>query len=163
MNSFPVRLFQRTIFLAVAFITVAHAQDAVQVSGVIDGKPLQFALDVQRDLAEEAASLLAHCTNTVLQPHGTLASAKRKSHLQLVFPKPRSFDLGVERRFGTTNVLVKEIVIELPLSSGGAWIDSTLFHFYCSKYDAKAVEKMQKILESVQKPPQQSFSQDPLR
>lgn len=150
MKTFP--LFQRTIFLAaVCLLTVARAQDAVQVSGVIDGKPLQFAPDIQRKLAEESVNLLAYCMNTVIQPHGTSESAKRKSHLDLVFPQPRSLDLGVLRNAFTTNVLVKEIVIELPLSSGGAWIDTTPFHFYCSKYDSKSIEKMEKLLKSAQK------------
>jgi hypothetical protein len=88
----------------------------------------------------------------VIQPKSTLENAKRKSHLHFTFIEPRSFDLGTEKKTGATGVEVKEMVITLPLSSGGAWIGSTKFRWYCSKYDAKVAQQMEEMLKSAQKP-----------
>jgi hypothetical protein len=147
-----MKIIRALKFLAViGWLYIARAEDPVQVGGMMDGKELQFPSHIQQKLAEESVDLLAHCTNTVPQPMGTLEWAKKKPHLHLVFLKPRSFDLGIEKKPLCTNVLVKEMVIELPLSSGRAWIGSTPFHYFCSKYNTKDAEKMDKILGSVLK------------
>ena len=131
---------------------LARAADPVQVTGVIDGKQLQLTSELQKRLVEESVRLLASCSNTVIQPKSTLQNAKRKSHVHFTFIEPRSFDLGVEKRPERTGVRVKEMVITLPLASGGACIDSTKFLWFCSKYDAKITQEMEEILKSPQKP-----------
>ena len=141
-----------TLCFLIASLAFARAADAVQVSGVIDGKKLQLTPELQKRLVEESVKLLASCSNTVIQPKGTLEGAKSKSHLHFTFAEPRSFDLGIQKRTETIGVQVKEAVITLPLSSGGAWIDSTRFRWYCSKYDAKITQEMEEILTSAQKP-----------
>jgi len=141
-----------TICLLIASLAFAHAADAVRVSGVVDGKKLQLTPELQKRLTEESVKLLASCSNTVIQPKNTLENAKRKSHLHFTFVEPRSFDLGTEKKTGATGVQVKEMVLTLPLSSGGAWIDSTQFRWYCSKFDAKITQEMEEILRSAQKP-----------
>jgi len=151
MKTFPALLRTPLIFL-VGHLTFARATDAVQVSGVIDGRKLQLTRELQKRLIEESVRLLASCSNTVVQPHRRLEDVKSKSQLHFAFTEPRSFDLGIEKRPETTGVQVKEIVITLPLSSGGAWIDSTKFRFYCSKFDTKITQEMEEILKSAQTP-----------
>ena len=141
-----------TICFLIVSLAFARAADAVQVSGVIDGKKLQLTPELQKRLVEESVRLLASCSNTVVHPKSTLENAKRKSHLHFAFIEPRSFDLGTEKKTGATGVQVKEMVLTLPLSSGGAWIDSTQFRWYCSKFDAKITQEMEEILRSAQKP-----------
>ena len=151
MKTFPAFLLTPLIFL-VGHLTFARAPDAVQVSGVIDGKKLKLTRELQKRLIEESVRLLASCSNTVVQPHRRLEDVKSKSQLHFAFTEPRSFDLGIDRRPGTTNVFVKEMVIELPLSSGGAWVSSTLFRWFCSKYDRKIIKEMEELLMSAQNP-----------
>src|SRR5947207_6973852 len=105
-----------TLCFLIASLAFARAADAVQVSGVIDGKKLQLTPELQKRLVEESVKLLASCSNTVIQPKNTLTNAMRKSHLHFTFSEPRSFDLGVEKKTGTTAVQVKELVIMLALS-----------------------------------------------
>lgn len=140
------------ILLLTCKLTFAGGADAVQVGSEKDGKRLQLPAELQKRLVETSVRLLASCSNTVIQPKSRLENAKRKSHLHFTFIEPRSFDLGIEKRPGTTGVQVKEIVITLPLSSGGAWIDSTKFRFYCSKFDTKITQEMEEILKSTQTP-----------
>jgi len=140
------------ICLLIASLAFAHATDAAQVTGVMDGKKLQLTPELQKRLVEESVKLLASSSNTVIQPKSTLENAKRKSHLHFTFIKPRSFDLGIEKKTETTGVQVKEMVITLPLSSGGSWIDSTKFRWFCSKYDTKVTQEMEEILRLAQKP-----------
>ena len=150
MKRFPAFLLTPLIFL-VGHLTFALATDAVQVSGVVDGKKLQLTPELQKRLIEESVKLLASCSNTVVQPHRRLEDVKSRSQLHFLFAEPRSFDLGIERRPGTTNVLVKEMVIELPLSSGGTWISSTLFRWFCSKYDSRTIQEIEEMLKPAQK------------
>ena len=152
MTTLPAFLHPALVFLVIGNLTVARAADPVQVTGVIDGKQLQLTSELQKRLVEESVRLLASCSNTVIQPKSTLENAKRKSHVHFTFIEPRSFDLGVEKRPERTGVRVKEMVITLPLASGGAWIDSTKFRWFCSKYDAKAAQDIEEILKAAQKP-----------
>jgi hypothetical protein len=138
------------MFLLIGCLTFVRAEERMQVSGVIEGKHLQLTPQLQQKLVEEAVTLLASCSNTVVQPKNTLENAKRKSHLHFVFTEPHSFDLGSERKPERTGVRVKEMVITLPLASGGTWIDSTRFRWYCSKYDTKIAQDMHEILKSAQ-------------
>lgn len=141
------------LFLLAATLAFASAEEAAQVTGVADGKQLQLTPELQQRLIEDAAKLLANCSNTVIEPKRTLESAKRKSHLHFIFTEPRSFDLGVEKNTtGATNVQVKEMVMTLPLTSGGAWIKSTKFRWFCSNYNGEIIEEMEKTLKSAQKP-----------
>jgi hypothetical protein len=126
--------------------------DGVVQQSAIARAMTKSAVMIQKRLVETAVRLLASCSNTVIHPKSTLENAKRKSHLHFTFIEPRSFDLGMEKRPGTTGVQVEEIVTTLPLSSGGAWIDSTKFRFYCSKFDTKITQEMEEILKSVQTP-----------
>ena len=151
MKTFPAFLLTPLIFL-VGHLTFARATDAVQVSGVIDGRKLKLTRELQKRLIEESVRLLASCSNTVVQPHRRLEDVKSKSQLHFAFTEPRSFDLGVEKRPERMGVRVKEMVITLPLASGGAWIDSTKFRWFCSKYDAKAAQDIEEILKAAQKP-----------
>ena len=141
-----------TLCFLIASLAFACGADGVKVTGEISGKKLQLTPELQKRLVEESGRLLASCSNTVFHPKNTLENAKRKSHLHFTFTEPRSFDLGIEKKTETTGVQVKEAVITLPLSSGGAWINSTRFRWYCSKYDAKITQKMEEILKSAQKP-----------
>jgi len=104
-----------TLCFLIASLAFARAADAVQVSGVIDGKKLQLTPGLQKRLVEESVKLLASCSNTVIQPKNTLENAKRKSHLHFTFTEPRSFDLGIKKKPETTGVQVNEMVITLPL------------------------------------------------
>src|SRR5262245_23849358 len=113
--------------LLLASLVATHAGDVVNISGRMDGNKLEVAADVQTNLIVGATRLLASCSNVVVPPKNTLNNARRHSHLELVFTTPRKFDLGFEKRAGTVGVDVKDMVITLPVCSGGIWIESTQF------------------------------------
>jgi hypothetical protein len=79
-----------------------------------------------------------------------------KSHLDFTFATPRSFELATPPSFNsgakTTTVQVVEILVTLPLSSGGAYIDTTFAPWYCSKFDTRISQDMEQILKSAGKP-----------
>ena len=133
-----------TLSFLVASLVAINAADRVAVSGNVDGRRLELTPDIQAKLIEASAKLLATCSNVVVQPKNILENAKRGSHLDFVFTPPRKFDLGAR----ATGVEVKEMVLTLPVSSGGAWIESTQFRWYCSKFDTNLCGKIDLLLRS---------------
>ena len=136
------------VFVAAANTTVPfiHAADGVIVSGSIEGKKLELAPEIQTNLLEEVTRLLATSSNVVVQPKRTLAEARQRSWLELVFSPPRKFDLGVEQKADPAGVVVKDLVIPLPVCSGGVWIDSTRFRWFCSKFDTNNCASLSHLL-----------------
>ena len=114
------------------------------MSGKVDGRRLELTPDIQTKLIEASAKLLATCSNVAVQPKNILENARRASHLDFVFTPPRKFDLGAR----ATGVEVKEMVLMLPVSSGGAYIESTQFRWYCSKFDTNLCGKIDLLLRS---------------
>ncbi len=129
------------LFLIASLMAVLAA-DGVAVSGRAGGRRLELAPDIQTKLVEASAKLLATCSNVVVQPKRPLENARLGSHLDVVFSPLRKFDLGTR----ASGVAVKEIVLTLPVSSGGAWIESTQFRWYCSKFDTNVCADIERFL-----------------
>ena len=120
----------------------------VEVSGEVDGRSLELTRDIQSELIEASAKLLATCSNVVVEPKNIMDYAKRGPRLSFVFTPPRKFDLGAR----ATGVEVKGIVFRLPVCSGGAWIGSTQFRWYCSKFVTNHCAEIDLLLRSAQAP-----------
>jgi hypothetical protein len=119
-----------------------HGADGSTVSAKVGGEKVELAQDIQTKLVEASTKLLATCSNVVVQPKRSMESARRSFSVDLVFSPPRKFDLGTR----ASDVEVKEMVLTLPVSSGGAWIESTQFRWYCSKFDTNVCADIERLL-----------------
>jgi hypothetical protein len=131
-----------TLWFLLASLGALHGADGWTVSAKVDRKKLELAPDIQTRLVEASAKLLATSSNVFVQPKRTLESARRDSYLDFVFSPPRKFDLGAR----ATGVEVKEMVLTLPVSSGGAWVESTQFRWYCSRFDTNVCADIKRFL-----------------
>src|ERR1039458_1580703 len=86
-----------------------------QVSAVINGKQMELVPEVRARLVEKSVALLSSCVFSDLHPQENLAGALKQSHLRFTFSPPRKVEVPVEK----ITVGVSEMVITLPLSSGG--------------------------------------------
>ena len=138
--------------LSCAFVTFARADDTAQVSGVINGKQLQFSPEVRQKLIMESVSLLASSSYSSLHDSSTnklhFEDAAKQSHLTIIFSKPQTIEVQLEKM----KVEVKEMVITLPLSSGDIWVRSGASTSYFAMFTPDASYKLEATLKEVQKP-----------
>ena len=139
-------------FLLVSLLAT-HGADGVTVSAKVDGRRVELTPGIQTKLIEAAVELLATCSNVVVQPKRSMESARRSFSLDLVFTPPQKFDLGASALGAhAAGVEVKEIVLNSPVSSGGAWIESTQFRWYCSNFNTNICGKIDLLLSAAHGP-----------
>jgi hypothetical protein len=145
------RLF--TLFYLVATVASARAEDTAQVSGVIDGKHLQFSPEVRQKVVTDSVSLLASCCYSSLHDSSTntlhFEDAMKQSHLRIIFPKPQIVEVQLDEKM---KVKVKELVITLPLASAAIWVRSDDSTSYFAKFTPETLFKLQASLKEAQKP-----------
>ena len=141
-----------TIFYLAAFVTFARADDTAQVSGVINGKQLQFSSEAKQKVITDSISLLASCSYSSLHDSSTnkphFKDAVKQSHLTITFSKPQIVEVPLEKM----KVEVKEMVITLPLSSGAVWVRSSSDTSYFAMFTPETFYKLEATLNEVQKP-----------
>jgi len=135
-----------------------YASDTVQVSGMIDRKPLRLSDARQHQLAEESVRVLRSCTYGNLHPTGeyasTIAHAQERSFLHIEFSEPRFVELSVGKREvpgGKVHLKFREMVITLPLSSGAFLVRANKETFYFAKFDCPISQELEKTLKEAQK------------
>jgi len=135
-----------TVFTAVC----VQAQDDVQVSCVI--KPTLYPV-VRTNLIEKSVALLASCEYADLKPKWgapaepkSMAEIEKKSHLRFVFATPRSVEIPVMKM----TLKVKEMVIKMPLITGGIWVRTDDGVIYLSKFSHTVVQDLDKLLLEAQ-------------
>jgi hypothetical protein len=140
-----------TLFYLAATVVIVRAEDKAQVSGVIEGKLLRFAPEVQRKLAENSIKLLASCSYSSLHDGNTnkvhFEDAEKRSHLTIIFSKPHMVEVQLEK----INVKVKEMVITLPLTSGGIWVRSDGRTSYFAMFTPDTYFKLEALLKEAQR------------
>ena len=114
-----------------------------QVSAVINGKQMELVPEVRARLVEKSVALLSSCVFSDLHPQENLAGALKQSHLRFTFSPPRKVEVPVEK----ITVGVSEMVITLPLSSGGIWVRADKGLMYFAKFKHSIVEELQKLLK----------------
>jgi hypothetical protein len=114
-----------------------------QVSVIINDKKMEFAPEVRAKLVEEAVELLSSCIHKDLEPGRRLKDAMKESHLSVKFPSPRRVEVPVEE----ITVEVQEMVITLPLNSGGIWVRSDKGVIYFAKFKHTIVQELEKLLK----------------
>jgi hypothetical protein len=135
-----------------AFISVCvRAQDDVQVSCVI--KP-RFAPEARTKLVEKSVALLSSCAYADLKPKWgapgepqSITDIEKQSHLDFVFATPRTVEVPIIR----ITVKVNEMVIQMPLITGGIWVRTDDGIIYLSKYKYPILQEIDDLLLEAQK------------
>ena len=132
------------VYLVALALASSPANETPQVSGVIDGKKVEFAPEVGTLVADKSVALLASCAFKDFHTTQGLADVVKQSHLRVTFASARKVEVPIEE----ITVAVKEMVITLPLSSGRILVrtDKGVF-FYFAKFKNTIVEDLQKLLK----------------
>lgn len=147
--------------LAILLLTIwttasAAAADTTNLTAIIKGKRVEFT-DRQRAAAvQRSIELLASCAYLNAKPKwGTggsepvsITEAQKQSHLQLSFASPTPVAVPIEK----VTLQVREMVISLPLVTGGIWVRTNDEVLYLAKFDHLACGNLQKILDEAQNP-----------
>ncbi len=130
--------------------TCVQAQDSVQVSCVIKPK---FTLEERTNLVEKSVELLSSCSYMEQTPkwgsHGepqSMEDIQKQSHLDFIFTTPRTVEVPTMK----TTVKVREMVIKMPLITGGIWVRTDDGIIYFSKYNYKLLQGLEKLLLETQ-------------
>lgn len=145
---------QMAIILALFVTIFAKAADTANVTAVIESKRIEFNSNAKASVVESAIDLLGSCGYMNDKPNRgaraepeSMADAQRKSHVHLVFSKPRHVELPLYK----TTLQAREIVITLPLSTAGIWVRTSEGVTYFSKFRYSAGEKLKKLIDEAQK------------
>lgn len=108
----------RTRFLVLLFVASACpvADDAVRVSGRIDGKKVHFPAKGVAGGVKATIGLLESCSDHSLVSLDELRKAREGDHVRLVFAKPIPVTV-MEQKFEAS-----ELVVRLPLNTGVIWL-----------------------------------------
>lgn len=145
-------------FLAwvLAFTGSAMAEDAINLAGTIKGAKVAYTRNSRERIARKSVDLLASCIYMNPRPNWGASStappgienARKQSHLDLVFSTPQKVEVAAEK----VTLDVKELVITLPLNSGGIWVRTDDGVKYFAKFDCIVSHDLQKLLSEAQKP-----------
>lgn len=141
------------IFLTVLTTVFATAADTTNITAIIKGKRLEFSTGMRAEAVQKSVELLASCAYMNAKPNwgaggsepSSIAEAQKQSHLHLVFANPTQVDVPIEK----VTLKVREMVISLPLVIGGIWVRTDDGAMYFAKFNHKARENLQKVLDEV--------------
>lgn len=146
------------LFAIICLLTTAafaRANDAAQVSGVINGKQLKLSPEVRQKLAGDSIALLASCGYwsdlDCTTKHQRFADAKKGSYLLFAFAKPPTVGVSVSKGI-EIRVEVDEMVITLPMSSGVVWVRTGQRTSYFAFFQPAATFKLEAALKEAQMP-----------
>jgi hypothetical protein len=153
LNSKRMRKLFASFCLA-ATVVFARAGDPAQVGGIINGKPLpKLPPDVRQKLEEQSIKLLESCrfadlhsTNDVKRVHGP-------SFVHFIFANPVDVQEKVGKAVspgGKVKLEIKDMVITLPLASGGIWVQSDQGTSYFAKFDHQIAQALEQLLKEAQ-------------
>jgi hypothetical protein len=141
--------------ILVLFVSACSHKTESSVTAAIKGKAVEFSPEVRAHVVQKSVDLLSSCIYTDAKPKwGTpgepesMADAQKESHLRLVFSTPRKVEVPVEK----VTVQVREMVITLPLMTGGIWVRTENGIIYFAKYDYTIEQELQKLLKEAQMP-----------
>jgi hypothetical protein len=147
------------IICLVATATIASADDAVHINGIIDGKQLELKPEMKERLADDSLGLLSSCmywsalwySNPSCYTNSScFAEVQKGSHLHFVFAKPRTIDVKLADI--DVRVEVYEMVITLPLASGQVWVKTKSTTSYFAKFTPHSRGVLEDTIEEAQKP-----------
>jgi hypothetical protein len=146
-NSPMKRLFALLWF---ASVLAATGAESTKVTYVVDRKTVSVPENSQNKIVEASVGLLASCrySDTKAQTKDDFAEARKLTHIQIVFNEPRTVDVKSER----LTVQVKEMIITLPLATGGIWIPFGERILYFSKYQPQRAGELDKVLQEIPRP-----------
>ncbi len=101
-----------------------------KVSLSVNGKAIPLPDDAPAGLAGKALELLASCTYRNASPGKRLDEPRRKSHVHVAFSETKTVDVKASKE----PVRVREMVLTLPLSSGGIWVRTDREVIYFAKF-----------------------------
>ena len=142
------------LFTAFAMSSVL-AEDTKNVTAVIKGKSVEFSPEVRAQVVQKSVDLLSSCIHMDPKPiwgapgqPQTIADAQKESHLRLVYSSARIVEVPVEK----VTVQVREMVITLPLNTGGIWVRTEDRVIYFAKFSHTTVEELQALLKGAEAP-----------
>jgi hypothetical protein len=142
------------LFSAFAMSSVM-AEDTTNVTAVIKGKSVEFSPEVRAQVVQKSVDLLSSCIHMNSKPKwgtGTqpqsIADAQKESHLRLVFSSARKVQVPAEK----VTIQVREMVITLPLNTGGIWVRTENRVIYFAKFSHTTVEELQALLKGAEAP-----------
>jgi hypothetical protein len=124
-------------------LTCVQAQDTVQVSCDIKVK---FSPTDHTNVVEKSVSLLSSCAFMDTHLPQEIADVQKQSHLDFVFATPRTVEVPIMK----TTVKVREMVIKMPLITGGIWVRTDDGIIYFSKYNYTVLQELEKLLLEAQ-------------
>src|SRR5450759_840566 len=132
--------------ILVLFVSACSHKTESSVTAAIKGKAVEFSPEVRAQVVQKSVDLLSSCIYTDAKPKwGTpgepesMADAQKESHLRLVFSSPSKVEVPVEK----VTVQVREMVITLPLMTGGIWVRTENGIIYFAKYDYTIEQELQ--------------------
>ena len=142
-----------SLITLIAFSSVAA--DSTNVTLVIDGKFVALSDTVRPQIIQRSVDLLASSAYKNENPNWgapaepqTILDAKKESHLHLNFSVPRKIEIPIL----DTVVKAQEIVITLPLTRAGIWVQTDDGVKYFAKFKPIAADNLQKSLDNVLPP-----------
>ena len=144
------------MFFAALTIAFATAAETTNITAIINAKHLKFTSDDSAQVSQKALELLASCTYLNANPKWgaggseplSIVDAQKQSHLHLSFSSPVKVEVPIVK----ATLRVREMVISLPLVTGAIWVRSEDKVLFLAKFDHKAHENLQHLLEEAQKP-----------
>ena len=112
-----------------------------------------FSPEARAQVVQRSVDLLSSCGYTEPNPKWgapgqpqSMANAEKESHLRLVFSNPHKVEVPDEK----TTVQVREMVISLPLTTGGIWVRSVDGVAYFAMFSHSTAEALQALLKKAQ-------------
>ncbi|MGC3960632.1 MAG: hypothetical protein QM813_22675 [Verrucomicrobiota bacterium] len=144
------------IFFTVLTTVFVAAADATNITAIIKGKRVEFSSDRRAQAVQKSVELLASCAYMNAKPKwgaggsepSSIADARKQSHLHLVFANPTQVEVPIEK----VTLKVREMVISLPLATGGVWVRTDDGLLYFAMFDHTISENLQKVLDEALKP-----------
>jgi hypothetical protein len=120
----------------------AEKATSPEVDGLRDGKPVHYSPAARDRLVAAALRLLGSCSYSQ-GGYGEedWKKAQEGDHVRVHFPQPPT--VTADRR----TLKVPDLVVTLPLASGGIWIRSGGQVLYFAKYNHDLSERLRKCIE----------------
>ena len=128
--------------LTIAGLLPVLGQGITSATAVRNGQIITFTSEMLPKIEAASINLLSGCAYKDLQPKREMADIQKQDHLRLTFARPRPIAVPIE----AVTVEVKDMVISLPLSSGGIWVLTDSGVTYFAKFKPAAAEELNLLL-----------------